>query len=126
MLKVLFIAWYFPPSNTIAAVRLGKLAKFLCKAGHDIRILTAANVPYAQTLPVEIPSEWILRTSWIDINNASSCVKSFLHRILGRAPKTRIRAPSDAEPANPTGRISSYGGKASKYFQLVFNFPDKQ
>src|SRR3546814_20834534 len=60
--KILFIAWYFPPSNTIAAVRLGKLAKFLTRFGHDVRVLTADGVPYAATLPVEIPQERVYGT----------------------------------------------------------------
>src|SRR5690606_9255782 len=62
VVKILFVAWYFPPSNTIAAVRLGKLAKFLTRATHDIRVLTPKDVPYAPTLPVEIPHDRIYRT----------------------------------------------------------------
>jgi hypothetical protein len=56
-LKILLLAWYFPPSNTIAAVRLGKLAKYLTRSGHEVRVLTARDQPYAATLPVEIPED---------------------------------------------------------------------
>src|SRR6185436_15285433 len=67
-LKILLIAWYFPPSNTIAAVRLGQLAKFLKKSGHEVRVLSARDLPYAPTLPVEIPEDCIHRTGWTNIN----------------------------------------------------------
>src|SRR5438067_13642515 len=54
-LKVLMVCHWFPPSNVIGAVRLGKLAKSLHDAGHDLRVL-AADVPGDHTLPLEIPA----------------------------------------------------------------------
>src|SRR3546814_13064936 len=47
---ILIIAWYFPPSNTIAAVRLAKLPKFLTHFGQTVRTLNADCVPYPTTL----------------------------------------------------------------------------
>ena len=39
-MKLLLIAWHFPPHNNIAAVRIGKLARYFWQQGHDIRVLT--------------------------------------------------------------------------------------
>ena len=125
-MKVLFIAWYFPPSNTIAAVRLGKLAKFLSNAGHDIRVLTASDVPYPPTLPVEIPEDRIYRTAWTDINAFPSRVGGTLKRLWKRSAAAQAKPhPASSEPGKPPSG-TYYGGASSKLFQRLFNFPDKQ
>jgi len=41
--KVLIISFYFPPTNTIGAVRMGKFVKYLAEFGWDPVILTANN-----------------------------------------------------------------------------------
>ncbi len=130
-MKILLIAWYFPPSNTIAAVRLGKLAKFLKKGGHDIRVLSAKGLPYAPTLPVEIPEECIHRTAWTNINALGPKVKDWVRRLLGRTPSGAAPAPAKTDPAviaarKPPRGTEYFGSTASKLFQLLFNFPDKQ
>ena len=138
-MKILLIAWYFPPSNTIAAVRLGKLAKFLTSAGHDVRVLTAKGLPYAQTLSVEIPEQRIYRTDWLDINSLSTRLKSSLRRLLRRPAKLAVTpagavtpgaaaAPGAASIAarKPPRGTTYFGGQASKLYQLLFNIPDKQ
>lgn len=63
-MKILLVSWYFPPSRTIAAVRLGKLARYLLAQGHDLRVLTPRDPPLPQDLAVEFPAERTLRTPW--------------------------------------------------------------
>ncbi len=63
-MKLLLITWYFPPSRTIAAVRLGKLARHLLAKGHDIRVLTPQDPPLPQDLAFDFPAERVIRTSW--------------------------------------------------------------
>jgi hypothetical protein len=126
-LRILLIAWYFPPSNTIAAVRLGKLAKFLTSAGHDVRVLTARGLPYAQTLTVEIPEQRIYRTDWLDINSLSGRAKNALRRALKRPAKPAVTpGPASIAARKPPRGTSYFGGQASKLYQLLFNIPDKQ
>lgn len=129
-LKVLLIAWYFPPSNTIAAVRLGKFAKFLTKAGHDVRVLSAKHQPYASTLPIEIPKDRIYRTTWTDINSLAPRARAALRRLLGRPPavqpKARPASPAAIAARKPPRGTTYFGGTASKFYQLLFNFPDGQ
>jgi glycosyltransferase involved in cell wall biosynthesis len=62
--KILLVTWYFPPSRTIAAVRLGKLARFLIAQGHEVRVLTPQDPPLPQDLAVDFPEDWVLRTPW--------------------------------------------------------------
>ena len=37
-MKILIVSWFFPPANTIGAVRLGNLAGYLEKQGHDMSV----------------------------------------------------------------------------------------
>ncbi|MGH7065644.1 MAG: glycosyltransferase [Stellaceae bacterium] len=46
----------FPPNNVIGAVRVGKFAKYLHQAGHEVRVV-AAPVAGDNSLPLEIPRE---------------------------------------------------------------------
>src|SRR3546814_14223082 len=124
---ILFVAWYFPPSNTIAAVRLGKLAKFLTRAAHDVRVLTPEDVPYAPTLPVEIPQGRIYRTAWTDVNAFPSRVKAQLAAVLhAGAPRQAAPAPAAAGPKAPPADAAYYGSNLSKLYKLLTNFPDNR
>lgn len=136
-MKVLFVCWYFPPSNTIAAVRLGKFAKYLEKAGNDVRVLTARDQPYAPTLPVEIPTEHIIRTDWWDVNDIPTTLRRILlrHR-RGQCVGGSVAAAPDGclhpvpvarqGPKPPEKRQSRYGGRLSAMYQRVVNIPDGQ
>jgi glycosyltransferase involved in cell wall biosynthesis len=64
--KVLLISQAFPPFNASGSVRVGKLASFLLDAGNDVRVLTAAPLPYPRTLPEELPAPSIVRTRSYD------------------------------------------------------------
>lgn len=59
-MRVLLISYWFPPTNEIGAVRVGKLAKYLHAHGHDIRVL-AGPATGNLSLPLEIPAELVLR-----------------------------------------------------------------
>ena len=67
-MKVLILSWYFPPSNTIGAIRVGKLAKYLMRRNVDVRVVTAREPDLSKTLPLEIPAERVTWTRAIDVN----------------------------------------------------------
>ena len=67
-MRILIISYYFPPYNTIGAVRVGKMAKYLHTMGHEIMVVSAKDQPLQPTLEVEIPSEKVIYTDWININ----------------------------------------------------------
>ena len=65
MKKVLIVSFYFPPTNSVAAVRLGKFAKYLPQFGWEPIVLTADTAKdRPQTLPVEIDQTNVFRTSY--------------------------------------------------------------
>jgi hypothetical protein len=39
-MRVLIVAFYFPPSNVVCAIRVGKVVRYLDRRGYDIRVLT--------------------------------------------------------------------------------------
>jgi glycosyltransferase involved in cell wall biosynthesis len=56
-MRILLVTYYFPPFNSVGAVRPGKLARFFHEQGHDLHVLTCSNQPYPHGLPLEIPPE---------------------------------------------------------------------
>ncbi len=70
-MRVLIVSFAFPPSNVIGAVRVGKLARYLDRRGHDVRVLTTDLVE-DRSLPLEISRERVVYTEyrprqhWID------------------------------------------------------------
>src|SRR3546814_13549984 len=61
---MLLVTLYLPPSRTMAAVRLGKLARYLLAQGHDVRVVTPLDPPLPQDLAVDFPADRVVRTSW--------------------------------------------------------------
>lgn len=132
-MNVLIVAGYYPPHAPSAATRINKLSRFLLDRGHDVRVLTMADLPFPAVLPPEIPAERITYTSWFDVKNLPDRI---LARLLGRKPETTGHnpAPAAAQPAQ-TGNPSRSGPKAAikklarplrdLYLDLV-TWPDSQ
>ena len=66
--SLLLITWYFPPDNAVAAIRLGKMAHFLRKAGHEVRIITPLASSEDRSLAVEVDERSITRTRYLDLD----------------------------------------------------------
>jgi glycosyltransferase involved in cell wall biosynthesis len=62
-MKILIVSFAFPPSNVIGAVRVGKLARYLDRRGHDVRVLTTDLVE-DRSLPLEISRERVFYTEY--------------------------------------------------------------
>jgi glycosyltransferase involved in cell wall biosynthesis len=58
-MRVLIVSYWFPPENTIGAVRVGKLAEFLERRGHDVRVLAAPPTGTDSTLPLGLPEDHV-------------------------------------------------------------------
>jgi glycosyltransferase involved in cell wall biosynthesis len=88
-LRILVVSYAFPPYNDIGHVRVGKTAKYLKRFGHEIRVLTAANQPYAASLAVEIPEEHIIRTTWWNVNRPAEIVFGGREKVAERGLENR-------------------------------------
>jgi glycosyltransferase involved in cell wall biosynthesis len=128
-MKILLISWYFPPSNTMGALRVGKLAKYLLAQGHDVTVLSARDVPRPQNLPQDFPESQVVRTNWLDINRLPKAVANF-RRSVFRSEKPSAAARSGGDPETDPylrrrwSRSSFASCLGSLYMDLV-NVPDK-
>ncbi len=64
-MRILLVSYFFPPFNEIGAVRAGKIAKYLHRAGHDVRVISAAGQAQPGSLRLEIPEEQVSYTRWV-------------------------------------------------------------
>jgi hypothetical protein len=62
-MKVLIVAFWFPPSNFIGAIRVGKLARYLDRRGYEVRVLTT-DIGEDRSVPLEIPRERVICTEY--------------------------------------------------------------
>lgn len=127
LLKVLVISWFFPPTNTMGALRVGKFVQHLLDTGHDAKVLTVKDPPSPQTFDHAIPQQRIRRTSWADVNWPVDQVSRLLRRD-GAAPP--IGAPTadgsagTATPAEAPGRFSF--SKLRGLYANLTNVPDSR
>lgn len=100
-MRILIVSHRFPPFNTMGAVRVGKMAKYLHQLGHDIRVISAHGQmahgqPIPQTLPLSIDDDLVLRTRWLNLMGP-------LHR-LSRSAGQGEASGSVIAPAGPSFR----------------------
>lgn len=118
---MLIVSWYFPPGNTIGAVRVGKLAKFLDGRGIDFRVLTARNWGLPETLPLEVPPARVISAPWLNLNalpRPLASARDWLRR-RGAASASGINtAPADMRPTRRFGLGQAY--------RTLTNVPDRQ
>lgn len=62
-MRVLIVSFSFPPTNVVGAIRVGKLARYLHRNGHDLRVLTT-DIGADRSLPLEVPSERVIYTDY--------------------------------------------------------------
>lgn len=92
-MRVLVVSFVFPPHNIIGAVRIGKTAKYLWRAGHDVRVLTARDLDIDPSLELEIPAENVVATRWADVDRPYRILLSARNRIKQRL-STRTSSPT--------------------------------
>jgi glycosyltransferase involved in cell wall biosynthesis len=87
-MKFLIISEFFPPINLIGTVRVGKTAKYLAKAGHDVRVVTCMHQNHKDnSLSVEIGEDKIERLKiqkFSDICGSDYSERSLLGKIYIR------------------------------------------
>lgn len=110
-MKILIISYFFPPFNAVGAIRAGKMAKYLRKMGHEVRVLTADNQLWPACLPVEIDNDVVFRTKWINVNAP-------IKFLLGG--KKRIADYGYEEAKKMPGFLKKLG----YLYRNIVNFPD--
>jgi glycosyltransferase involved in cell wall biosynthesis len=119
-MKIIIVSWHFPPANTIAAVRIGKLARYLIESGHQVRVQTVEQATADQSLPLEVSERIVERIRYLDVD-----------RMLDprRWPSSPIRPLQDqagtAVPTSKSRRMRRLSGLSELYRGLAF-IPDRQ
>ena len=105
-MKILIVTWYFPPANTIAAVRLRSMARAFLQDGHDVRVLAAGEIPAAQTLSLDFPEDRVAYTPWRDVLSIPS---SLAKKLKGGGRKERPQQASTSAAASPQPEAQTTG-----------------
>jgi glycosyltransferase involved in cell wall biosynthesis len=66
-MKIMMVSTPFPPYNNIGGVRTGKMAKYLFRAGHDLRVITVRNQLKPVALPLEVPFACVTYAPWFNL-----------------------------------------------------------
>ena len=120
-MKILIVAFRFPPSNFIGAVRVGKLARYLHRKGYDLRVLTT-DISEDRSLPVEIPRKWIVHThyqehqAWLD----------FIIRPVRRMSAASVAATAGAPVVLGTPLSQSIWDKLRRHYYGLIHIPDSR
>ncbi len=130
-LKILIVSWYFPPVNTIGALRVGKFARYLIEHGHDVGVVAGSRWGHPETLPLGVSLERVVYADWFDVNALANRVRSLLTRGR-RSPEGLAAAPSpppSSENSTPEAAQSRSIGRmllsrASDIYFYLLNLPD--
>ncbi len=127
-MKLLIFSWYFPPVNSIGAVRLGKLAKYLFERGHDIAVVAGKDWGLAETLPLGFPLERVAYARWFDVNAAPKIAQRMRGALSGSRKSDRS---GNSEPASPslqatTDARPSLANRLARQYVLLSNLPDNR
>ncbi len=109
--KVLIVSFYFPPTNSMAAVRVGKFAKYLPSFGWEPLVLTVDKIKgLQQTLPLEIDNSNVIRTTYFALGSA------IFHRLTGYGR-------TDGQPPRQNSKRMESLYKIARLGQSVYTLP---
>jgi glycosyltransferase involved in cell wall biosynthesis len=118
-MKILLVTWYFPPVNTIGAVRTGKLARFLIERGHEIGVVAGKDWNLPETMPLDFLLKRVAYARSRDVNALPRKLASWVRRNRG-VPASVGAATATAGSSNGILR------RASDLYMNLTNIPDHQ
>ena len=123
-MRLLIVSWYFPPVNTIGALRVGKLARFLIERGHDIGVVAGSHWGHPETLPLGAPLSRVTFAHVVDVNAVPKWLSERLKRRAKSGTGAMVETPIlEAEPHSNNQSILQR--LASLYTNLT-NLPDNR
>lgn len=112
-MRILLVSYYFPPFNSVGAVRPGKLARFLVEQGHSVRVLTCANQPFPDGLPLEVPADVVTAVPGWSVNAPVEWLRG------GREKVAR-------QGYGGTASAQSASGRLGRLYKTALHWPDGQ
>ena len=118
-MKVLIVAFAFPPSNLIGAIRAGKLARYLDRRGHDVRALTT-DIVDDRSLPLEISRERVIYTDYLE---RKGWLERLTHPFRSRSA-SQLANRSEAAPMQGGGLRRSLRSFLRRQYHGLTHIPD--
>jgi glycosyltransferase involved in cell wall biosynthesis len=117
-MKVLIIAFWFPPSNVIGAIHVGKLARYLDHRGHDVRVVTT-DIIEDRSLPLEISRERVIYTDYLRSRSSLELLVRPFRRRPAASQGNRAAAPMrDGTPEKSLWR------RLQRHYVGLIHIPD--
>jgi glycosyltransferase involved in cell wall biosynthesis len=104
-MRILLLAYAFPPHNVSGAVRVGKFAEHLFARGHDVRVIAAASLPYPRTLASAFPAERVVATRW---HNLAAPIDAVRERAKSALPADAASPDAAGKPTWPMRLVQLY------------------
>jgi len=124
-LKILIVSWYFPPVNTIGAVRVGKFARFLVDRGHQVRVVSGRYWGHPETLPLEATLDHVAYAKSFDINALPNLLQRCFKRLFAlKGADASEPSAASPEPTVPSGK--SVVRRMAEFYVDVTNVPDNR
>jgi glycosyltransferase involved in cell wall biosynthesis len=111
-MKILIVSYYFAPYNTIGAIRMTKMAKYLERLGHDVQIITATDQPLPKRLTIESDEKKMIRTKWFN-------PLKLIHSFIGGQHTV-------SEKGYELSKRGWFLKKLANLYKQLFHFPDGQ
>ena len=125
-MKILIVSWYFPPVNTIGALRVGKFARFLIERGHDIGVVAGSNWGHPETLPLGVRLDRVVYAPWIDINTWPGLLRQRLLRPFRLRQTATEPSASSAPVPRSTEAEKSLRQRLYMRYVTFTNIPDNR
>jgi len=115
-MRILIVSYRFPPFNTMGAVRVGKMAKYLHELGHEVRVVSAYGQmahgqPVPETLPLSIDDSLVLRTPWLNLVGPLRGLGNQADQLGGGGDGTAGERPSlGSQIARPLRHVAALAG----------------
>jgi len=117
-MRVLIVTFAFPPSNVIGAVRVGKLARYLDRSGHDVRVLTT-DIVADRSLPLEIPREKVIYSDYRQRKPWAEYIARWLRR-----PPAAFEDSREGAPARSEASTTSLWSILRRHYLGLVHIPD--
>ncbi len=129
-MRILILSYHFLPYAGMGATRVGRLAEFLARAGHDVRVVAARRSAEPTNQPLDPSAAVVSYTSWLDVNFVPDQASRLKNWAMGRS--RRLAAAADSEPVaggRSTGEHPALGtggflARLDGLYRAALNIPD--
>ena len=112
-MKLLIVSWYFPPVNTIGAVRVGKFVRFLLERGHEVGVVAGKDWGHPETLPLGIALDRVAYVRSIDIGTVPELLMRRVRGIFSSRSAIGHQKPRDDEVQAVPATVAEVGRRKS-------------